>query len=273
VRSLLVVALACSATSVACGRSERKAEPAPKPTTPADAAAATPDAPAAAGVITQANRQLLVGIIPDWSSTTAELRLWTRDIGGPWRIAMDTWPAVIGTSGAAWGNGMHGNGVPNGRSGDVKREGDGKSPAGVFAIRDLYGYAATAPTTDLVYQGINENWKCIDDPASKAYNLIIDKRTMPNDWKSAEDMRRKDALYTWVVDIAHNAERKPGDGSCIFLHVWRDAKGATVGCTAMEQSKLEELASKLAPIMRPAYVLLPRAEYDALAPAWGLPAP
>jgi D-alanyl-D-alanine dipeptidase len=263
---------------VACGRSERKPpDPTPRPVgtqidATASAGSAVDAAPAATSVLPPLTRQLLLGILPEWGSTTAELRLWNREDGGAWRIAMDTWPAVIGTSGAAWGTGVHGAGAPPGRSGEVKREGDGKSPAGMFHVRGLYGYARRAPETDLPYRHVDDNWKCVDDPASQSYNLIIDKRTMPNDWKSAEDMRRKDALYTWVVDIAHNEPRKPGDGSCIFLHVWRDAKAPTVGCTAMAQTKLEELSTKLRPALRPVYVLLPRAEYEALAAEWGLPA-
>ena len=94
---------------------------------------------------------------------------------------------------------------------------------------------------------------------------------MRADWSSAEEMRRGDDLYTWVVEVAHNPTRTGGDGSCIFLHVWSGPASSTVGCTAMAEDRLAALLSSLSPTAAPAFVLLPRAEYDALAPAWKLP--
>jgi hypothetical protein len=40
----------------------------------------------------------------------------------------------------------------------------------------------------------------------------------------------------------------------------------------MAEPQLTKLIASLDPKAAPVYVLLPRAEYDALAPAWGLPA-
>ena len=103
---------------------------------------------------------------------------------------------------------------------------------------------------------------------------LIDNRarqfgTLAPDWRSAEDMRRTDDAYRWVVEVAHNPARTAGDGSCIFLHVWHGPGSSTVGCTAMPEDRLAALMAALAPAS--VFVLLPRAEYDALAPAWHLP--
>ena len=245
----------------ACSKSSPP-PPAPPPPVVATSDAATLDAAAS---IT--STQLVTAIVPDWTSTHAELRLWQRD-GATWKLAMGPWPGVVGTSGTAWGIGEHGNGAPAGHAGPVKREGDGKSPAGVFAFRKSYGYAKSA-TSPLGYQAVDASWKCVDDPKSSHYTQIFDGDGVTKDWASAEDMRRKDELYTWVVDVAHNPSAAPGGGSCIFLHVWRGPESATVGCTAMEAATLAQLIERLDP--KAMYVLLPRAEYDALAGAWGLP--
>ena len=213
------------------------------------------------------SKHLLTAVVKDWSSTQAELRLWKRDDTG-WTMVLPPWPGVVGTAGIAWGSGLHGDGRPAGREGPVKREGDGASPAGAFAIRRAYGYAKDA-SSPLGYQPLDASWKCVDDPASAQYTKIFDAAGMQKDWKSAEEMRRKDELYKWVVDIAHNPSATPGNGSCIFLHVWRGPDSATVGCTAMEEAQLKTLIETLDPTTT--YVLLPRAEYDALAAAWGLP--
>ena len=223
-------------------------------------------------VIDRATTQLVTAIVPDWTSTTAELRLWKRD-GNTWRAVGEPWQAVVGKSGSAWGSGVHGAGIPAGRTGPVKREGDGKSPAGVFSLRAAFGYADKPPPGTLLhYTPLDEGWRCVDDPRSAHYAEIVDQRTVSVDWKSAEEMRRKDELYTWVVDVGHNPARRAGDGSCIFLHVWHGAQSSTVGCTAMAEPQLTKLIASLDPKAAPVYVLLPRAEYDALASAWGLPA-
>ncbi len=141
----------------------------------------------------------------------------------------------------------------------------------MFALRGTYGYAGSAPAgTRASYTPLHEAVKCVDDPASRHYDRILDQRTIsPVDWKSAEDMRRRDELYTWVIDVAHNPAHAPGGGSCIFLHVWGGADSATVGCTAMPEPKLAELIATLDPST--VFVLLPKAEYAALTLLWQLP--
>jgi D-alanyl-D-alanine dipeptidase len=242
------------------------------PARPAAAAADPAAAPApAAAVIPAEAKELVTAIVDDWDATRATLRRWRR-AGAGWQPDGEPWPGVVGKGGAAWGVGLHGAGAPAGRGGPVKREGDGKSPAGAFALRGSYGYAKAPPAgARLPYVRVDERWRCVDDPASKHYDQILDRTTVAPDWKSAEEMRRKDELYAWVVDVAHNPARAPGAGSCIFLHVWRGEGSATVGCTAMDQRKLERLIATLDPSA--VFVLLPRAEYAALAPAWALPPP
>lgn len=268
--------LAAIALVVACGRGD-----APRATqrtaAPADAGQTSDRHGGSSGNVaappvsrTVAPQQMITAIVPSWTATSAELRLWERE-GDRWTLRKGPWPAVIGSTGAAWGIGVHGP-PPPGRKGPVKREGDGKSPAGKFRIRpQLYGYAASAPTTKLEYRQVDASWKCVDDPRSKHYNRIVDARTVTKDWSSAEDMRRDDALYTWVLEIEHNGIPMAGSGSCIFLHVWGGAKSATAGCTALDETQLRELIEALDGEKSPYFVLLPRAEYDALVRDWDLP--
>lgn len=209
--------------------------------------------------------EAIVGIVDDWTSTKVTLTRWRRN-GAAW-VKGDSWPAVVGRSGTAWGDGLHGNG---GRNGPTKREGDGKSPAGVFAIGSSYGYAADKPAgSKLAYSAVDDAWKCVDDPASTHYNRVLDQKTTTIDWKSAEEMKRPDALYELVLDVAHNTRRAPEHGSCIFLHVWSGPDSTTVGCTAMDKPILANLIATLDP--RAVLVLLPKAEYEAHKTTWNLP--
>lgn len=243
---------------VACGRAETSAprlEPGPP--------VATTVAPIPADA-----EHLITGVVADWTATDATLRHYRRD-HGRWVRVGEPWPAVIGRTGAAWGVGLHGSGAPAGHAGPLKHEGDGKSPAGVFALRGSYGYAAAPPAgSTLPYHQAVATTECVDDPASRHYNSIV-TRDAGADWKSAEQMRRPDELYTWVIDIAHNPAATPGAGSCIFFHVWHGAGSTTVGCTAMDEPRLADLLASLDP--HAVYVLLPAAEYEALATAWQLP--
>jgi L,D-peptidoglycan transpeptidase YkuD (ErfK/YbiS/YcfS/YnhG family) len=213
--------------------------------------------------------QLIVGVVDGWDTTGATLQRYER-ADAAWRAVGEPVHAVIGRAGAAWGRGLHGDGAPPGRSGPLKQEGDGRSPAGAFEVVRAFGYAnAPVDGAALPYHALDAEWRCVDDPASAHYNEVLDAEDVPVDWGSAEIMRRDDELYTWVIELAHNAEAKPGAGSCIFFHVWGGEGSTTAGCTAMPQRDLEALLAWVRP--GAAYVLLPRAERDALAATWGLP--
>lgn len=170
---------------------------------------------------------------------------------------------VVGARGLAWAE-------PPGGTGPRKREGDGRTPAGVFRLLDAWGTAAKPPAgTRLSYRESGPSTRCVDDPASKAYNQVLDEHPT-KDWGSAEIMRRQDGLYDWVVVVDHNRERVPKAGSCIFLHVWRNARSPTVGCTAMPKETLAALMSWVDPAAA-VLVVLPEPVKKKLAKAMGLP--
>ena len=275
--------LALATALVVAGGCRGKATPSPRGVDGAvvavaavviDAGAAAVDAAeVAAGVrIPDEARQLIVVEAAGWNTTRATIARWQREPGQPWQAVSGPDPAILGYAGAAWGRGLHGDGAPAGRSGPVKREGDGRSPAGIFALGPAYGYAAAPPPgTRARYTRSSDTLRCVDDGASKHYNQIVDEATVASDWNSAEDLRRGDAQYTWVVDVRHNAAAVPEGGSCIFLHVWSGPKGKTTGCTAMAEPVMNALLAGLDPAARPVLVLLPASERAALAAAWGLP--
>lgn len=289
-RALLLAVAGLAAT--ACDRSSRSSErkpaqepgdsagsarpeppPPPAPASPAPAPPPSAPAPTAAqGPIPPKARQLLVAVVKDWEAVEAELSRWERaDEKSPWQRVEEPWLGVIGR-GAAWGSGLHGEGPPAGQDGARKREGDGRSPAGVFSLGGSFGYAKAAPAeARWPYTPVDKRWVCVDDGTSKLYGTIVDSERVSKDWTSAEQMRRRDALYTWVVEVAHNPARQAGGGSCIFLHVWRKAGESTVGCTAMPKPELERVLTWLRPESAPVFALLPEAAYRALAAEWGLP--
>ncbi|HEX6837399.1 MAG TPA: L,D-transpeptidase family protein [Polyangia bacterium] len=194
-----------------------------------------------------APRTLITVVTADGSATTGELRRWARD-GGGWRAIGAPIAVVVGRSGL--------------KATADKREGDGASPAGRFALGDATGYDAAPPPTRLRYRVATPELRCVDDPQSPLYNQIAVADV-------GEKMRRDDELYRFTIFVRHNERRTPGAGSCIFLHVWRDARSPTVGCTAMA---LDDLRALLRWVDRSTLLVqLPRAEYEARQREWGLP--
>jgi len=210
-----------------------------------------------------ASKQMLVGVIEDWKSTKGSLQLFTRS-AEDWQPVGNSVAITIGRNGAAWGIGLHPQAA-------TKREGDGTSPAGVFRLRGAYGYADKAPDGSKLPYTRADKLECVDDAASRHYTQIVDGAITTRDWKSSEQMRGNHRFYTWVIDIAHNANAVPKGGSCIFFHVWGGTDSKTDGCTSMDEPALVELMKRLDPAADPLYVLLPRAEYESLQEAWGLP--
>jgi D-alanyl-D-alanine dipeptidase len=144
----------------------------------------------------------------------------------------------------------------------------------VFALTQAFGYApADSTRTGLPYRVATPDLECVDDVGSAFYNQVIDRRGVEPDWDSHEEMRRRDVLYRRGVVVAHNPlPPLPGDGSCIFLHVWRGPSSTTSGCTAMPESELEDVIRWLEADAVPVLVQLPSSEYRRLARSWQLPA-
>ncbi len=214
--------------------------------------------------------QLIVVSTAGWDSVKGILRCyeWAENA---WQEALPPIPIVVGKNGMAWGRGLEDF---RSRPGPVKREGDLRSPAGIFRLGTAFGYAAAreAAWVKLDYTPVEKTTMCIEDTASAHYNRIVDEQATSPDWNSTDHMRRKDDLYEWGVFVAHNADDPaPGGGSCIFLHVWRQNDSGTAGCTAMEKDQIKRLLAWIDPAAAPAIVQAPQSEYAALKKAYELP--
>jgi D-aminopeptidase len=227
---------------------------------------------ATASPVPAESRQVILSVSAGWDQTRAILQAYERaSAETPWAPVSAPVEGSLGRSGLAWGRGLH----PESLEGPQKREGDGKSPAGVFDLRLVTGYAKAAPAgMRLPYRAATPTLRCVDDPRSAHYNRLADEARTRKDWSSAEDMRRKDDLYRLVVRVGHNDRPVvPGGGSCIFLHLRSGPEATTSGCTAFEPEPMERLLRWLDPAARPVLVQLPDAAYRERAAAWGLPEP
>ncbi len=217
--------------------------------------------------------QLLLVLTPSYSATEGFLHKFQRENqNSPWERVDDRIPIVIGRSGLGWGSGLHAS-SPQDRP--IKQEGDGRSPAGAFALSTAFGFPAAHELEPLrfPYQQIIQTLECIDDPASHHYNSLIDRKKLKSiDWQSSEKMHQVPVDYRLGVFVDHNtAPAKPGRGSCIFLHVWGNPVAPTAGCTAMAETEMEKIIKSLKREAKPILVQLPQEEYMRLQDVWKLP--
>jgi len=236
-------------------------------------ASAGAQSPRGAGVSTavpSSARQLVLVVTPTWDTTSAMVRRYVRaNAGAPWRRVGSVVPAVVGSSGLAWGaDSLGAAGDPH------KREGDGRSPAGVFPLDSAFGFAPASAMSSLrlPYVPLLDGTECVDDTASTHYNTVVNRDRVPSvDWSSSEHMRRI-AQYQVGVTVGYNTRPiTTGRGSCIFLHIWDGPGSSTAGCTAFPRSDVEALLGWLDAKKRPVLVQLPAAEYARLKKSWALP--
>jgi D-alanyl-D-alanine dipeptidase len=219
--------------------------------------------------------QVIVVTTADWSAVQGRLQRYERaHSGDPWNPVGSPVAIVVGKKGMGWGVGIHTTDNPAERSlqDPVKKEGDGKSPAGIFSISSAFGYAAQPPSGwKMPYISLTASMECVDDSTSRFYTRIIDRATVSPDWHSSEHMSQAGEAYRWGAVIDHNSAAVPYAGSCVFMHIWGGPDVGTSGCTAMAQQQLEPILAWLDPARSPMLVQLPAAQYEKLNVLWKLP--
>lgn len=221
--------------------------------------------------LTSPARQLLLVVAEDWNYSEASLQRFERvSPDSDWTPVGGPVPVSLGRSGLGWGRGLHGLALG---AGPVKREGDGRAPAGVFALG--LGFArepAEVGESRIPLLRVDKSLVCVDDVASPLYNQFAQTSGGPVAWTSAEDMDRADGQYKLGMFVRHNVDPAvPGGGSCIFLHIWRSPRASTSGCTAMDEANLLAVLRWLDAAKSPVLAQLPRADYQRLRTALRLP--
>ena len=180
--------------------------------------------------------QAVVVTAPRYGATTATLTAYER-VGDGWLRAFGPWNAHVGARGIA----------PPGE----KREGDGRTPSGVYGFDFFFGVAPD-PGVKFPYRPVTSRsivWD--DDPSSPLYNTWVDLERQQAG-PSPEPMYNRPA-YDHGAVIAYNTARTPGLGSAIFLHV--STGGPTAGCVALPVSQLVDVLRWLDPGRQPRIVL------------------
>ena len=114
----------------------------------------------------------------------------------------------------------------------AKREGDGRSPSGVYSFG--HGFGAGDPGSTTGYREITDRSCWVDQPGS-TYNT----------WQETDDCRGEQLAdfvsteYAQGIVVNYNTDEPvAGMGSAIFLHASGD--GATAGCVSVAEETVTE---------------------------------
>ncbi len=181
-------------------------------------------------------KQLIVVSTKNWSTPNGLLQRYEKK-GSNWQKVGKEISIKLGRNGLGWGRGLHS--IPKGAK-IVKREGDGKAPAGIFTLKQAFGYNPFV--VEYPYEVYKTTDHCVDDVNSKLYNKIVDSTKVKRDYKSKEHMKFPKDYYKYGIVVNHNhideAGAVKGAGSCIFMHI---KKVPTAGCTVMNEGEMKEI--------------------------------
>lgn len=165
--------------------------------------------------------QVVSAIGKQLSSSKVTIRTFEKR-KGEWRRAYRAMKGIAGK------NGLSKN----------KKEGDGKSPIGMYSFGTAFGSQSKPSKLKLPYKRSTKYDYWIDDVRSKDYNKWVTYKGDPKKkWKSFERMNHELYKYGVVINYNMNPIIK-GKGSAIFLHIWRNENGVTSGCVATSEKNL-----------------------------------
>ena len=122
---------------------------------------------------------------------------------------------------------------------DKKKEGDGKTPTGLYNLSVAFGKKED-PGSLIPYTQIDEKYWWVGDYNSKYFNQLCHQDMKGRDWKldPAESEHLWDYKgYNYCLFIEYNTEGEYKKGSCIFLHCIGQ-KLETLGCIAVAEEDM-----------------------------------
>jgi L,D-peptidoglycan transpeptidase YkuD (ErfK/YbiS/YcfS/YnhG family) len=149
------------------------------------------------------------------SGSSATIRA-CRRVGSRYVVALGPYAGHVGLHGVS----------------STKREGDLRTPAGVFPLRGGFGRYPN-PGLDQSWLRVDSRDVWVDDPGSALYNTH-QRTPAAGRWSSAESLDV--SAYDYAQVIGYNEARTPGRGSAIFLHV--DHGSGTAGCVSVQSASL-----------------------------------
>ncbi len=180
--------------------------------------------------------RLMIVTVPAMGSVKGTLHTFERrspaDAG--WQRSGPPESAVVGIGGIGWSEDFD---YLAKKDEPVKREGDKRTPAGIFRVAGPFGFE---PNKIRGYTKLETGRSfCVDDPTSALYGRIVSKELAAK-VKSAEDMSAVPGLKRALM-VDYPARRGAKAGSCIFVHVWDGADKGTNARIGMPEDRVAVL--------------------------------
>lgn len=191
--------------------------------------------------------QLLV-VIGEGTSTSRVQTYALERVNGKWTSRFAPIPSIVGRNGFA----------PFGE----KREGDGRTPSGLYPLEFVFGYAPSV-ITKMPYRQATEDDIWVDDVNAPDYNTWV-KRS-DSKATSFEDMKLPTHVYRHGIVVGYN--RNPivkGFGSAIFVHIWREEGKTSGGCVSFDEDQLVKIIGWLDPARKPMILMGNRSDFASM---------
>jgi L,D-peptidoglycan transpeptidase YkuD (ErfK/YbiS/YcfS/YnhG family) len=142
-----------------------------------------------------------------------------------------------------------------------KREGDYKTPVGIYSLGLAFGYEKNV-ITKLEYRQLTDDDYWVDDPNAPNYNQwVIGKPNV----KSFEKMKRNDNLYKYGIVVNYNMNPViKWKGSAVFFHLWRGPNLGTGGCIGLSEKDILIILKWLDREKKPLVILGTNSDLDKL---------
>ena len=168
--------------------------------------------------------QMLIVAAFNETATDAWVSLHEKQGDGSWCMVM-TSPGFIGKNGLG-----------------KTKEGDAKTPTGVFHFNRAFGIADD-PGSLIPYVKVDDDtyWSG-DTREGFHYNELVNLKDLPElDIESGDSEHIVDYPYhyQYCLNISYNEEGTPGLGSAIFLHCLAPAKPFTGGCVSIPEDHMK----------------------------------
>ena len=165
-------------------------------------------------------------IVSGTKGSNAEFSMHEKGADGQWHRVLSA-PAYIGKNG--WGK---------------KKEGDAKTPTGVFHFTMAFGINGD-PGCPIGYTQVDDTHYWNGDSKSPRYNQFVSTRDYDDfNKKESEHIIDYDLAYTYALNISYNEDGRPGLGSAIFLHCYTK-NHYTGGCVAIPQKIMVEVLRRV----------------------------
>lgn len=120
-----------------------------------------------------------------------------------------------------------------------KRQGDRKTPVGIYNITMAFGRRKSPGTAGISYTKLNKYhyWSTERD----TYNTFVDVRTLGRKWMSGEHLISYNPWYNYALAMDYNKKCTYLKGSAIFLHCTGKGRTYTMGCIAVSEKNMKRI--------------------------------